>query len=637
MSAFEEYIPRATADKLATDYPKGTRHRAKVDIALPLIGNGMSPNAVAVQLHEKFPEATEKEINNVIDWAVKQNPQPCTHRNGNGNGNGYHPPTSWSKPPEKPKRSPVEQCDWWTSGARETPCSVLAASPIQIPEDQAEAVGLAFLHLYKEGDFLNIVCKYTVNEKGKANPLGGGRILTRDEWIIYFRDKGVPHSEAGAWFRINPTSAIGTGKDDSVTNDDVVDFNYLLVEADNVPVEIQLAVYRRLKLPIAAIVMSGGKSAHSWVKLNAPNAEKYKEMADRVLSALQPFGIDKANGNCSRLSRLPGAPRQIQAVGECLQRLIWLNSSVPALTDSGLTLFEESLQIPAIEEKPLRALAQAAIPRYREMMANVGRLGVRMGIGDLDALSGGMKAGQTIVVSGKTGGGKTTLGLHIINTALTDGHGVLLFSLEMDREEIFDLMVANRCQINRNKFNNGRFHESDLEKIGSNLEAFENLPLYIDDSPMTGVEQVRLRVAQLRDKIKLVVVDYIQFVNPEWTKEVREQQVALISHKLRAMARETRLPFVILSQLNDEGKLRESRVISHNANVVMNIEVEEQKVSIEIIKGRGIPTGTYHLHFDRLYNRLLEVEDAPKTSSTSENEPEIIQESEPEQSLPYAD
>lgn len=606
------YIAPATAEKLQGSFPLGTRHKAKVDIAVSLIGNGMSPQAVFTELQSKFPEAKDREIESVIDWVVKQNPQP-TGFQSNGDSPRKFQRSYQNSYREPPKRTPAEQCEWWTSGSRTTPEQLTSTSPVQIPESESAQAALAFSCLYQDQDVINIVCDYTEDEKrGKANPVGAGKVLTRDDWLIWFNIQGVPASNAGAWVRINPCTPLPTGKNGAVTNDDITNFRFLLIEWDRIALPIQIALIQRLRLPIAAVILSGGGSAHAWVRMESIDDKKYKEDAQRILDALGPFGVDQQNKNCSRLCRLPGAKRVIKSTGDGIQRLLWLNPNVSVMTDETIKRFEESLIFPAIEEKPMRSIALKAIDRYEEMRKNVGKLGVPYGIDQLDAISGGMKPGQTIVVAGETGGGKSTLGLHMIDSALKRGLGVLLFSLEMDREEIFDLFMSNRCGVDRNKFNTGAFSDNDISLMAEGIKDISQLPLYIEDSAMTSADQVELLVNQLNadKKIGLVVVDYIQFVNPELTaRDVREQQVAAISHKLRAVARKTKLPMVILSQLNDEGRLRESRVIAHNANVVMVVEAKEENnetfMVVKVVKGRGIPTGEYKLEFRRRFARLI--------------------------------
>ena len=603
----DNYIPAATAEKLNTEFPKGTRHQAKIDIAIPLIGNGLPAAAVFATLRQKFPAASESELNGVLDWVMKMNPSPS-----GGNGappRQYHGTPGYQssfKPIVPIQKTAIEQAEWWTSGARLEPDAMMALSPVGIPEQPSEYAALAFSSLYQEGDHLNIVCKHVVDGE-KARPLGGGKIMKRDAWVKYFEASGVPHSDAGAWIRLNPCNAAGTGADEAVTDADVSAFRFVLLESDDLPIAVQLALYKRFKLPIAAIILSGGASAHAWVRLNASTIEQFRELVVGLFSLLKPFGIDQANRNASRLCRLPGAIRKIGAVGDGEQRLIWLNPNAAPLTSESLRTFEETLAFPYIDAKPLAPIAREAVTRYEWMVANRGALGVTTGIPQLDAISGGFKKGQTIVIAGETGGGKSTLAMHVIRAALDSGVGVGLFSLEMDREEVFDLMVASYAGVNRNCFNNGSFTPQDINAIAGKMGKVSSLPLYIEDSALTGPEQIKARTFQLKadGKIGLVVVDYIQFVNPGMTRDSREQQIAGISHTLRAIARESQLPFIVLSQLNEEGKLRESRVIAHNANIVMLVQIDGDKFVVKVVKGRGIPLGEYALTYDRQFARLV--------------------------------
>jgi KaiC/GvpD/RAD55 family RecA-like ATPase/5S rRNA maturation endonuclease (ribonuclease M5) len=260
-----------------------------------------------------------------------------------------------------------------------------------------------------------------------------------------------------------------------------------------------------------------------------------------------------------------------------------------------------------LPDYPLLATAERASARYVDIYQNRGKLGVPFGIDKLDEISGGMKPGHTIVLCGRTGGGKSTMALHMIQSSLARGYGVLLFSLEMDKDELFDLIMSNKCSVDRNKFNTGFFATADFEMMRQGLDQVKHLPLFVEDQAVTSADQIRSRTLQLlaAKRIDLLVVDYIQFVCPEATKESREQQVAAISHKLRALARETKLPTVILSQLNDEGKLRESRVIAHNANVVLLIEQDKDEFIVSVTKGRGIPEGKFRLEFNRRFARLI--------------------------------
>lgn len=111
--------------------------------------------------------------------------------------------------------------------------------------------------------------------------------------------------DAGAWIRFNPLD--GTG----VRNENVVAFRYALVESDEMTIAEQEALYRKLELPIVALVHSGGKSLHAIVHIDAPDYDEYRKRVDKLYAFLQGHGmkIDRQNRNPSRLSRLPGVTR----------------------------------------------------------------------------------------------------------------------------------------------------------------------------------------------------------------------------------------------------------------------------------------------------------------------------------------
>lgn len=610
----DPYIPPATVNKLATDIPKGSRHHAAMQIAIPLIGSGMSGSAVFSVLRSKFADdMKDSELRKVVEWAESKHPEPCKGAGANGS-NGWTARPFFGGAKQQPTKveaatkSPLDYANWWLSGAKMEVGKMVNKSPVELPEDHVARARLAIGMLYKEAEHLNVVCKFTMDGP-KANPSGGGKTMLREAWLDWFTEKGVPSSEAGAWFRINPCSEVGSGKGGAITDADVVAWRYLLVESDFLPIETQLALYSKLNIPIAAIVSSAGKSVHAWVKLESQSIEEYKATGKRLLEILKPFGIDQMNTNCSRLSRLPSANRKIQASNGGLQELVWLNPNVQPLTEESLVKIEESLKFPAIEDQPLKKIAREASLRYDYMMVNVGKLGIPIGVPEFDDISGGLKPGHTMVVAGETGGGKSTFGMHIACSALAAGYGVSLFSLEMDKEEIFDLMLSRKSDICRNKFNTGKFSEMDIKLITQHAKELADLPLYIEDSALVSVDDIRARISQLKsaDKISLAIVDYIQFVNPEATRDSREQQVAHISHGLRAIARDFKIPMVVLSQLNEEGKLRESRVIAHNANIVMNVQIseEESEMTINVVKGRGVPKGSYKMRFDAQACKLI--------------------------------
>jgi KaiC/GvpD/RAD55 family RecA-like ATPase len=598
------FIPAATAQKLQESFPKGIRHKAKLDIAIPLIGNGMPASAVFVVLREKFPEASESEINGVLNYASKINPTPS----GTGTespARTYYPRPQIQTPPEV-KRTPLEHAQWWLSGATTTTEQFKTASQLQIPTNRAESLSLALEMLYDGSENINIVCAY-LEDGGKAKPHGPGRILSRDKWLEYIASKGVPDSKAGAWVRPNPCADKGTGAAGSVTDSDVTAWKFLLLESDVLPIGTQLALFSRLKLPIAAVIMSGGISAHAWVKLDAKTPDQFKESARRILAALIPFGIDQANKNASRLSRLPEAKRVIGAAGDGVQSLLWLNPARPAVTAEDLKVFESSLEIPAIEEKPFKKVIIDSIARYEELVKNRGNIGTPTGFSEFDRDTGGLHPGTMSIIAAETNGGKSSVAINIVNNALKAGHGVALFTLEMGRDEIADLLFAINATVDRNHFNTGDFSEQEIQKMSSSVKLLSNMPLWVFDESVMTASHIRKNILALKaeNKIKLAVVDYAQIVAAE-LGDNREQQVAAIARTLCATAKDAKIALLVLSQLNDEGKLRESRVIAHEAHNVFLLENNEEnrQIKFRVVKGRRIQKKDYTLSYDTAYCQI---------------------------------
>ena len=151
------------------------------------------------------------------------------------------------------------------------------------------------------------------NEDGKWVPSRGVYDRTAGELIASLRrnpeDPGATvgdwKPEAGAWIRFNPVD--GTG----VKNENVTQFRFALVESDTLPIPEQEALYRKLELPIAAMVHSGGKSLHAIVHIDAGDYEEYRKRVEYLYSFLEKNGlpVDKQNRNPSRLSRMPGVTR----------------------------------------------------------------------------------------------------------------------------------------------------------------------------------------------------------------------------------------------------------------------------------------------------------------------------------------
>lgn len=253
--------------------------------------------------------------------------------------------------------------------------------------------------------------------------------------------------------------------------------------------------------------------------------------------------------------------------------------------------------------------------------------GVASGINNLDALTSGFQAGDFIILAARPSMGKTALALNFaLNAADTlknSNQAILIFSLEMPKDQLITRMIS--CQGNfdahklRNKF---KLTHDDWRRITTTAEKLKQKTIIIDDTPGLRILELQTKVRKLVREygIKLVVIDYLQLLTSSNNSESRQQEVSNISRSLKILARELNIPIICLSQLSrlverrEEKRplmsdLRESGAIEQDADLIMflyrddyykekNAELETDKetqdnhiAEIIISKHRNGPTG----------------------------------------------
>lgn len=269
------------------------------------------------------PPWSQRELEHKIDDASRaHHDQPCGYLLGDGIVRYRQHFTPRPRQP-RPSVDPVTATENYLKGFRAGEVDVWEASPLR-PLDNWQLDGLILIEaLYQAGERINFVAKFereTVKDGSmRARPDGIGETWERDALLTHWTANGMPAGEAGAWLRMNPVDGAG------VADANVTAFRFMLLESDALPLELQLSLFCRLPLPVAAIFSSGGKSLHCWVQVDAKDAAEYRDTVTRVLAPLARFGIDGKNKNPARLSRLPGVHRQIGAHGDGCQRLLYLN------------------------------------------------------------------------------------------------------------------------------------------------------------------------------------------------------------------------------------------------------------------------------------------------------------------------
>ncbi|MFH1759304.1 MAG: replicative DNA helicase [Patescibacteria group bacterium] len=269
---------------------------------------------------------------------------------------------------------------------------------------------------------------------------------------------------------------------------------------------------------------------------------------------------------------------------------------------------------------------RSAYERIEALHRGEGKLrGVSTGFNGLDNYLSGLQNSDLIVMGARPSLGKTAFALDIArNIAVNEQKPVGIFSLEMSKEQVIDRLIAAESKVPLWKLRTGRLSDdTEFEMIQAGLDSLSKAPIFIDDTPSPNILQMRSMARRLQTEhgLSLIVVDYLQLIQPRTHSESMVQQVTEISRGLKGLARELNVPVLALSQLSRlvdhrETKiprlsdLRDSGSIEQDSDVVLfiyrkdrdkvNPSPEEQNTAeIIIAKHRNGPLGTVKLKFDQ--------------------------------------
>jgi len=200
----------------------------------------------------------------------------------------------------------------------------------------------------------------------------------------------------------------------------------------------------------------------------------------------------------------------------------------------------------------------------------------KTGFPSLDDMTKGFGESHLIIVAGPTGAGKTTLATNILTNMANRGIGCGVFSMEMSTRELVLRMGLSTPNLG--------YGEDPLAKI-------EGLPIWITDRPDRTIESIRgaIRLMVLRYGVKVIMVDYLQLITPTDPKANRERQVAECSRQLKIAAKESNVILMGISQVNEEGRMRESRAVEQDADGILHIVTGEGKHYLWLSKNRHGP------------------------------------------------
>jgi replicative DNA helicase len=258
--------------------------------------------------------------------------------------------------------------------------------------------------------------------------------------------------------------------------------------------------------------------------------------------------------------------------------------------------------------------------------------GLATGYPGLDNETAGLQPSELIILAARPSMGKTALALNIAeNVGLRQREPVAIFSLEMSKESLLLRLLASEARVDAHKFRTGHMSRDDWSKVTGALANLGEAPIWIDDSASSTVLEMGAKARRLkRDRgLSLMIVDYLQLVVPTGggRNTNRQEEVSGMSRALKGLAKELKVPIVVLSQLTraperEDRKpqladLRESGAIEQDADVVLFInrpnfyktdlpEEDRAKAELIIAKQRNGPTGLLNFVFLARHTRFEE-------------------------------
>jgi replicative DNA helicase len=253
--------------------------------------------------------------------------------------------------------------------------------------------------------------------------------------------------------------------------------------------------------------------------------------------------------------------------------------------------------------------------------------GVPTGFAELDRLTSGLQPSNLIIVAARPAVGKSTLGLDVARHAsVRSSVPTVVFSLEMSKTELVQRLMCAECSVDMQRLRTGRMEDTDWTRLTRSLGKLADAPLFIDDSAALTMMELRAKCRRLKQRhgLGLVVVDYLQLMQPSKRVESRQQEVSEISRALKLLAKELAVPVIAISQLSRQTEsrsdkkpmlsdLRESGALEQDADMVMFIYREDLydpesprkgEADLIVAKHRNGPTDTVTVTFQGQYSRF---------------------------------
>lgn len=250
-------------------------------------------------------------------------------------------------------------------------------------------------------------------------------------------------------------------------------------------------------------------------------------------------------------------------------------------------------------------------------------LGISTGFKELDRVTSGLQPGDLIIIAGRPSMGKTAFALNIAQYASKAG-SVGIFSLEMPSGQLTQRLLSSKCLIPLKKIRNGSLDDKGIQKLLEGADDLSKRKLFIDDKPTTmAAIRSKAKALKVKEGLDVLVIDYLQLIEPSGKAATREQEIAKISRELKRLAKGLDVTVIALSQLSRAPELRtdsrpmlsdlrESGSIEQDADIVIfpyrenyyDKEAEKERVEIIIGKNRNGEVTTFNLGWAGQYQRF---------------------------------
>jgi len=285
--------------------------------------------------------------------------------------------------------------------------------------------------------------------------------------------------------------------------------------------------------------------------------------------------------------------------------------------------------------KPMREILDSFLDRLDARLQGVRLEGfVESGFAKMDEMTGGFRENELLILAARPSMGKTAFAMNVAaNVAIRQQEPTLFISLEMGSNELIDRLLCSEARVNGHQLRNGSLNQAERAKLSKTASKIASAPFYVDDSPSRSVSEIAAAGRRVKracnNRLGLIVIDYLQLIEPDNPNDPRQEQVAKIARRLKGMARELKVPILCLAQLNRQAEdsrdhrpklshLRESGAIEQDADIVMFVHREEYyrkgdpealaelkgQALIIIEKQRNGPTGDVELVWQADYTRF---------------------------------